>query len=336
MAARQAGYARMAQEQPESDPKDVKLPLKLRLKAWWDGDELVVRRKQAEAAGTAGAPGTEGPEAEEEGEKPPLWTPERIALAQEVWGAGCCGPTEAEAIIRLIKPAGLNPAMRMLDLGAGLGGATRIVAKHFGAWATGLEADPDLAAAGAEISRQSDLSKKAVIEPFDPGALEPAEQPYNCVFSKEFLFCVEDKRSMLEAIKSLVKEPGHLVFTDYVLPAPGKTSPALEAWIEAEPVRPHPWAAEDYVAALQELEFDVRVAEDFTATVKGQITAAWSAYMTAMEAANPCGAAPPALAFEVGLWMRRAELLESGDLQVCRFHAMRKEDPLLEGGDPET
>ena len=77
------------------------------------------------------------------------------------------------------------------------------------------------------------------------------------------------------------------------------------------------------------------MAEDFTTTVKGQITAAWSAYMTAMEAASPCGAAPPALAFEVGLWMRRAELLESGDLQVCRFHAMRKEDPLLEGGESE-
>ncbi len=323
----------MAQNQPKTDIKDVKLPLKLRLKAWWDGDELVVRPKQANAAGTTGAQGDEGQETDAQGEKPPLWTPERIALAQEVWGEGFCGPTDAKAIIRLVKPAGLSPAMRMLDLGAGLGGSTRIVAKHFGAWATGLESDPDLAAAGAEISGQSDLSKKAVIEPFDPGAIEPAEQPYNCVFSKEFLFCVEDKRALLEAIKPQVKEPGHLIFTDYVLPAPGMSSPTLEAWIEAEPVRPHPWASEDYVQTLKELDFDVRVAEDFTATVKGQITAAWSAYMTSMEAANAGGAAPPALAYEVDLWMQRAKLLESGDLKVFRFHAMRKEDPLLEGGE---
>lgn len=324
----------MAQEQPDakSDSQPVKLPLKMRLKAWWDGEELVVRQKPQQGEAAADAAAGEAPPAE----AGPLWSPERIALAQEVWGEGLCGPTDSEVILRLIKPVGLTPAMRMLDLGAGLGGSTRIVAKQFGAWVTGLEADPDLAAEGSKISKGSELSKKATVGPFDPAALKTDEQPYDCIFSKEFLFQIEDKKAFLEQLRSLVKEPGHLVFTDYVLPGPGEAAPELAAWNAAEPVKPHPWTLENYVETLQALGFDVRVAEDFTESLKGEITAAWAAYLEAMQEKNPCGAAPPALAFEVGFWMRRVKLLEAGHLKVCRVHAVKKEGVALLDGQDEN
>lgn len=324
----------MAEEQAEaqqdsapSEVADVKLPLKMRLKAWWDGEELVVRQKQADAPND-GAPAAEAAP----GETGPVgWTEDRIALVQEVWGEGHNGPAGDEMITRLVKPVGLTPAMRMLDLGTGLGGGARLVAKHFGVWVSGLEADQDLAEAGAKLSAASEFAKKATVKHFDPAALAIDEPPFDCVLSKEFFFQVEDKQGFLETLCEHVKAPGHLIFTDYVQPAEGEPDADLAEWIEAEAIRPHLWTRQAYVKALGDFGFDVRVEEDFTQAHKGEISGTWAAYMEALQEKTPDLAPPPGLAYEVGLWMRRVKLMEKGALGVCRIHAVRKDPALLAG-----
>src|SRR5476651_2050232 len=51
---------------------------------------------------------------------------DRMTVAQWLWGDGFVMPGNAEFILDTVKPVGLNPAMSMLDISAGLGGAARV------------------------------------------------------------------------------------------------------------------------------------------------------------------------------------------------------------------
>src|SRR3546814_6096004 len=69
----------------------------------------------------------------------------RLEVMQQIWGKGMSGPGDEEYILRLVKPLALNPAHTVIDVGAGLGGATRLIAEKFDIWITGLESDREVA-----------------------------------------------------------------------------------------------------------------------------------------------------------------------------------------------
>lgn len=295
----------------------VKIPLRLRLKAWWQGYELEVRRKvkPIESGGKEHdvrfGPGNR-------------WGSARIALAQQVWGEGFVVPGGEDTILGLVNPLGLNPQTHLLELGAGLGGAARLMAKHFGVWVTGLEADHQLAEAGMELSTMAGLAKKAPVRVFDPEHFEESPKVCDRVFSKEFLFTVKDKDRLFRIIGKALKDRGHVLFTDYVLVEPDRRTPALEQWIAAEAVEPHPWTIEDYVKALKKLKLDIRIAEDISERMHRQIKQGWAGYLAQVDQAALDTAARAALADEIELWTRRTKLIEAGELKVCRIHAIKK------------
>src|SRR3546814_19255546 len=76
-------------------------------------------------------------------------------------------PGDEEKNLRLVKPLALNPAHTVIDVGAGLGGATRLIAEKFDIWITGLESDREVADKGMELSTMAGLAKRAPIHHFD-------------------------------------------------------------------------------------------------------------------------------------------------------------------------
>ena len=72
-------------------------------------------------------------------------------------------PTPESVVERLLKFAGLKPGEKMFDLGSGDGRIVIMAAQKFGADATGIELDPDLAKESAEKIRRLGLEKKAHI-----------------------------------------------------------------------------------------------------------------------------------------------------------------------------
>jgi SAM-dependent methyltransferase len=304
----------------------AKIPLRLRVKAWWEGYDLELHQRELEKKPIVSAEKRhkvryEGPDKE--------WETARIALMQTVWGPGFAGPGGEERILELVKPLGLTPAMSLLDLGAGLGGAARIMADHFGVWVSGLEADPPLAEAGMELSTIAGLAKKAPVNAFDPEHLEMHPKAYDCVFSKESLFTVHDKDRLFEMIDFTLKDRGQMLFTDFVLAEPELSSPAIDAWLAAEPVRPHPWAVEDYTKALTHRKLDTRISEDITEETRKQITGCWANYMSRVDQASLDAATSSALVNEVEIWTRRVKLMEAGDLKVCRILAVKSQSKRL-------
>lgn len=300
-----------------------KIPFWERFLAWWEGYEAGAGRR-----GRVRPTVVTGHDVRYEAPRQ-RWETARLKLVQEVWGEGFSSPGGAEYIQTMVKFFGLNPAMSVLDLGAGLGGATRTMSDRFGVWVTGLEADKDLAEAAMALSTKAGMAKKAPISHFDPETFTHKIRSIDCAFSKEFLFTVKDKPALLRTVEGALKPRGQFLFTDYVLKVAGQSSAALQKWRDIEPHTPHPWSVNDYRQALAELHLDVRVVEDNTKDFHRMVTQAWADYIRRLEAQGVAPAAAPALVDEIELWTHRIKAIESGDLKVYRFHALKKDTDRL-------
>ena len=308
-------------DQAPQDDKDA-FSLRERLTAWWEGYDLLETPAAPAPADEPAAPGI----AHVVHYEPPKqrWETSRVTLVQKVWGEGFESPGGRKHILNMVKIFGLDPAMTVLDLGAGLGGAARIMCGDFGVWVTGFEADANLAEAGMGLSVKAGMGEKAPVHAFDPDTFEHKQGSVDCVFSKEFLFSVADKPRFLKAVEVLLKPKGQFLFTDFMLAKPHLRSPTLKNWIENEPQTPHAWALEDYEAALAGARLDTRVVEDVTKAFRAMVIKGWADYTESTRPGSVGIETAPALVDEVELWTRRIQAIDSGDLKVCRVHAFKK------------
>lgn len=301
------------------DPS-AKASFRERIMAWWEGYEPPV----------APAPGPKAPthEVRYETEKQ-TWETTRLSLVQEVWGEGFSSPGGAEHVVDMIKFFGLDPAMSVLDLGAGLGGATRTMCESFGVWVNGFETDKALAEAAHALSHKAGLAKRASIAAFDPETFTQKAKSADCVFSKEFMYTVKEKKELLTTIEMIMKSRGQLLFTDYMVAEPHLRSKSIEAWMDSEPNGAHPWAETDYRQVLEDLHLDIRVVQDITESFQKMVTSSWAAFVRRVQSGGVSPELFPAMGDEVELWARRMQAIESGDLKVCRIHALKRDTDRL-------
>ena len=293
--------------------------LRDRVKAWWEGYELVEQGPQRSAMDLGLDHDVRYKRAEE------FWETARLRLVQEVWGEGFSSPGGVDHILNMSKYFGLDPALSVLDLGAGLGGAARIMCERFGVWVTVLEADKDLVEAAMALSVKAGMGKKVSIQHFDPESFEFKAKSVDCVFSKEFLFSVKNKKEFLESIEILLKGKGQLLFTDYGYSERHVHSPDVDNWIENEPTGAHPWSIEDYQEVFADLHLEIRVTEDITESFQRMVTQDWAGYISEARKAGIDHETAPALVDEVEIWTRRMQAIDSGGIKVCRMHVIKKD-----------
>jgi SAM-dependent methyltransferase len=233
------------------------------------------------------------PEAERPAGKAPAvcWNATRIAVVQMVWGKGFVGPA-------------------------------RVLARQYGAEVVGLEADPRLARAGMALSTRAFLTKRAPVYSLARKDEVLAPAAFDRILSKDVLFAVRDKTRLLAVAEALLAEGGRMLLVDYVVSAPSRQAPAVEAWMAAEPVRPAPWSIEDYIEALTGLGLNLRI-DDITEETRKAINGAWAGYLAAGRRPALDDEASRSLLAEAKLWARRAKLLETGELRACSILAER-------------
>ncbi len=306
----------------KAEPNDpnAKQSFRERLTAWWEGYEPL----------SAPKPKAPGPthEVRYEAEKQ-RWETTRLRLVQDVWGEGFSSPGGLEYVMSMVKFFGLDPAMSVIDLGAGLGGATRAMCENFGVWVNGFEADANLAEAANALSLKAGLAKRASVVAFDPGTFTHKAKSADCVFSKEFMYTVEDKKEFLKTIETVMKSRGQLLFTDYMVAEPHLRNANIESWIDIEPNGAHPWAESDYRQVLEDLHLDIRVVQDTTESFQKMVTSSWAAFARIAQTAGVSPEIYPALGDEIELWARRMQAIEAGDLKVCRIHALKRDTDKL-------
>jgi sarcosine/dimethylglycine N-methyltransferase len=116
---------------------------------------------------------------------------------------------------RLASLAGqIGPDTKILDLGAGYGGAARFLAKEYGCHVTALNLSEVENERNRQMNREQGLDH--LIEVMD-ASFEEVDKPdesYHIVWSQDAILHSEDRRKVMAEVKRLLKPQGRFVFTD--------------------------------------------------------------------------------------------------------------------------
>ncbi|WP_341704865.1 methyltransferase domain-containing protein [Ferrovibrio sp.] len=264
----------VAKENPEQDGE---ITWREKLRAWWHGDDYAMRHMLPDEMPEAVAPEAGGePAVPVETPTIERWTPRRQQIVQRLFGEGFNQPGGEELMKTLTQPLGLNPNMSITELGSGMGGMSRMLARD-GLWIDAYEPDPDLFTAAGELARSQGLRQRTNLKNQPLDDLKFKRKSIDVFLSKEGLMSVQDKRLLLAKIRAAMKPGGQLMLTDFLLTGP-TDSRIYEVWWEREPVKPHLLTPEGLQAELESLNFVICYIEDVSHEVKSAVIDAFSGY----------------------------------------------------------
>ena len=284
-----------------------------RLQAWWEGEE--VREAPPDAAAPAPKVEPEKRPAEAAG-----WTDRRFAAAQRVFGPGCVLPGGAAAIRELLEPLNLKKDMRLADFGARAGCLVRLAASELGVSAAGLESDPVLLNAADDLIRQAKLNRSASVSKAGLRNNAFGSRAFDAVVSREAMHLLADKDEVYACCKDLLKPGGQLLFTDFVSRRPG-VNPAIEVWAAHERIHAFLATPEQHRSLLEGHGFEILAFEDVSQAYRRQVAGSMQAFAEQLAQKGLDELDREWIMFEVDLWARRVDFLQSGDLGVSRVHA---------------
>jgi SAM-dependent methyltransferase len=290
-----------------------------RLRAWWYGIDF---RELAPPPSVVDA----APVVVTATEEVPL---DRLALAQQIWGTGFLMPGGTDQIMSLVKPFGVNPAMSLLDLSAGLGGASRHVSATYDVYITAMERSAEIARRGQSMSVDAGLGRKVPVTAYDPESVELRPHAFDGVYAQFLTTGVIDKERLLREIMRSLKPRGQFSFMDFMLREAEADDPRLTKLRQIERYPVLPWRVPQYIDCLTNAGFDCRIAEDHTEIYRARILAGWKHLMQMVELRNMPKNHLLALLDEAELWMQRLGALESGVLNVYRFYAVSTQGAIM-------
>ena len=190
------------------------------------------------------------------GHDPDALDPDALAPAEEFHTLG------RPATIALAKAAGIGADDHVLDVGSGLGGPARLLARRYGCRVTGIDLTPELCEVAVELTRRVGLADRVEIRQGDALALPFDDASFDVAWTQHVSMNIEDKRGLFAGMRRVLKPGGRLAFFD-VLAGP------------VQPIHlPVPWAEDASVSflatpqetqsLLAEVGFSVRVWDDET------------------------------------------------------------------------
>ena len=317
-----------------SKENSVKVPIKWRLKAWWEGydlddirdrldcgDEIEEIEEIANDPEEIDEPECDAPEAM-------VWDDKRLETAQLIWGEGYCGPGGSEYVASMSKLLGMTSKMSVAVIGAGLGGPSRVLAEEFGAWITGYEQSENLAEKGMALSVKAGLEGKAPIQHYDPKSDEAFERTFDRAYSKEALYTVEDKDKLFTNVFEQLKDSGLFLINDYTLSSvDALANKDVQKWLRQEPSQPYPVPSETMEKLLTDCGYVLRVNEDITETYIDMIAKSWAGVDKVIESLTKHpedqSETIQRLIKEAEYWMLRSKIMKEGHVKAWRFLAYK-------------
>ncbi len=271
------------------------------------------------AAAAAAAPAETAP-------PPGSWTMPRLRLVEALWGEGFLLPGGAAEVLRLAVPLGLSAASSILLLGAGSGGPSVRLAGDLGVWVRGHEADPFLTEMAARRIQRAGvaLAKRATIASWNPSRPAFDRRAFDHALTLEAL-CVTEPQHVLEAMAQAVRPGGQIALLETVAPTPlDPADPAVAAWLRTGPdgaLLPDPVRIG---AALEQLGFAVRVAEDVSPRHIRLAVRGWRLLLRSLATDRPDAAQAALLIAEADRWLRRIRLMRAGRIRMMRWLAVER------------
>jgi MPBQ/MSBQ methyltransferase len=231
----------------------------------------------------------------EAGLDPDALDPDALAPVEEFHTLG------RMATIALADAAAITGDDHVLDVGSGLGGPARLLARRYGCRVDGIDLTQELCDVATDLTRRVGLSDRVAIRqgnaldlPFDEGS-------FDVVWTQHVSMNIADKATLYREMRRVAKDGGRLAFFD-ILAGP------------EQPIHfPVPWAEDasgSFLASADETRTEVERA-GFAVRVWEDVTAEARAFYQQLSAGPPPGAPSP-----IGLHLLIPNLpVKAGNLQ---------------------
>ncbi|WP_025899344.1 methyltransferase domain-containing protein [Sneathiella glossodoripedis] len=297
------------------DQAEEKLPMKERLKLWWEGYELQEKRKPVENEAADQTANDDGPPTVQG------WSVSRQRSVVTLFGDGMtrCIPDSAKK--KLTNPLGINKTMSVVELGSGLGGFATWVVDQFETYVDAYEEEDELVEASTNLVKMAGLTRFIKVKSANFENFEPKLKSANVAYASEALFCVKNKLDCFRRIHGMMKPEGQFMMSDYMLEGKTMDDPDVQKWAVNEPRQPHLLDVQEIRKLLTKAGFEVSIAEDTTAEYKANVLKAFAEYAARTSSGEKSGHLHDWVLKEGELWTSRVQAMESGALKVFRIYA---------------
>lgn len=134
------------------------------------------------------------------------------------------------ATLELARAAGLDAAKHVLDVGSGVGGTSRCLAKAFGCRVTGIDLTDEYCRAAAMLSAKTGLEHLVDFRQGDATKLPFDDQSFDVVWTEHVAMNIPDKTQLYKEMHRVLRPGGTLAIYDVLA---GPSGPVLF---------PVPWA----------------------------------------------------------------------------------------------
>ncbi|OGK79786.1 MAG: SAM-dependent methyltransferase [Candidatus Rokubacteria bacterium GWC2_70_16] len=141
-------------------------------------------------------------------------TPEDLAPIDEFHVRG------RKATLELARAAGLEASTRVLDVGSGLGGPSRCIAREFGCRVTGLDLTDEYCRVATLLAERTGLADLVTYRQGDALALPFPEAAFDVVWTQHAAMNIPDKAQLYREMFRVLRPGGALALYD-VLAGPG-------------------------------------------------------------------------------------------------------------------
>lgn len=124
------------------------------------------------------------------------------------------------ATVELARDLGLEESMRVLDVGCGLGGASRHIANEFGCHVTGLDLSADYCRVATDLTRRLGLESLVSFQQGDALDLPFPDASFDIVWTQHASMNIKDKSGLYRELWRVLKPMGRLAIYD-ILAGPG-------------------------------------------------------------------------------------------------------------------
>jgi len=137
------------------------------------------------------------------------------------------------ATLELARAAGLRAGQEVLDVGCGIGGPSRRIARDFGCRVTGVDLSEEYCRVATLLAARTGLAARCRYRAADALALPLDEASYDVVWSQHAAMNVADKAGFYGEMHRVLKPGGVLALYD-VLAGPGGAVHLPSPWARSE------------------------------------------------------------------------------------------------------
>jgi len=261
----------------------------------------------------------------------PLWTADRLEVAQTMWGRGHLMPGCETLISQAIRAMSVNSQMSIAEIGAGLGGTALSIAELFRVYVTAYEYSPLLRKEARAHCRTSEYGRYVNFGICDSHAPKLKRRYDRVIMANELLAC-KDIPALLRSLRQQMKPTAQLMMLDYMMDddaAPG----ALDGWAAKEIQEPALLTRWDWAEALGANGWNVRSLTDVSDQHMTDVVAGLKALHARLETMDAAEETRKHINAEMTLWVGRAAALKQG-LRLFRVHAIASTN--LDRDDPAS